>query len=215
MAITATNLTADLGANDVTMVVASGTGFPTAGSAIANPGYLVRIDNEYMLAVQQPVSGTIKIAQRGYGGTAAGAHDNLARVLVSSAPGDFPPVGAGSQVEIPPFTPTSQTIGEDITFTTAQVLAWGNQPRVFPILKATAAAITLVAPSTAQNGETVVFTSLTAAAHIITATTLLADAVSGSPHTTATFAAFIGSTLTLQAQAGLWQVVSSTGITIT
>lgn len=215
MAITATTLAADLGANDVTMSVASGSGFPTSGSTIANPGYLVRIDNEYMLAVQQPVSGTIKIAQRGYDGTAAVAHDILAKVLVSSAPSDFSPVAAGSQVELPPFTPVQQTIGEDLTFTTAQVAALGNQPRVYAITKATAAAITLVAPSKAQDGLTLVFTSLTAAAHVITATTLLGDAVSGSPHTTATFAAFIGATLTLQAQNGIYSVVSSTGITIT
>ena len=58
MAITATNLTSDLGVNDTRMVVASGTGFPTVGT-IENPGYLVRIDNEYMLAVQQPVTLTI------------------------------------------------------------------------------------------------------------------------------------------------------------
>jgi hypothetical protein len=215
MAITATYLTADLGANDVTMVVNSGTGFPTAGSSIANPGYLVRIDNEYMLAIQQPVAGTIKIAQRGYDGTAAVAHDTLARVLVSSAPGDFSPVAAGSQVELPPFTPLQQTIGEDITFTTAQVLAWGNQPRVFAILKATAAAITLVAPSTAQNGLTIMFTSLTAAAHVITATALVADGAAGSPEDTITFDAFIGASITLQAQAGLWHVVANVATVVT
>lgn len=215
MAITATHLTADLGAHDVTMVVNSGTGFPTAGSTIANPGYLVRIDNEYMLAIQQPVAGTIRIAQRGYDGTAAVAHDTLARVLVSSAPGDFSPVAAGQQVELPPFTPVSQTIGEDITFTTAQVLAWGNQPRVFPILKATAAAITLVAPSAAQNGLTVLFTSLTAAAHVITATALVADGAAGSPEDTITFDAFIGASITLQAQAGLWHVVANVATVVT
>ena len=214
MAITATNLTADLGANDVTMVVASGTGFPTAGSRIENPGFLVRIDNEYMLAVQQPVTLTIKIAQRGYDGTAAVAHDTLARVLVSSDHQDFPPVAAGSQTEVPPFTPVSQTIGEDITFTAAQVRGWGNQPRVFPILKATAAAITLVAPSTAQNGLPVLFTSLTAAAHVITATALVADGAAGSPEDTITFDAFIGASITLQAQAGLWHVVANVATVI-
>ena len=214
MAITATYLTADLGANDVTMTVNSGTGFPTAGAG-PEANYIVRIDNEYMRAISQPVAGTIKIARRGDQGTAAVAHDNLARVLVSAAPGDFNPVAAGSQVDLPPFTPVSQTIGEDITFTTAQVTAWGNQPRVFPILKATAAAITLVAPTAAQNGLTIVFTSLTAAAHVITATGLLADGATGSPEDTATFAAFIGASLTLQAQAGLWHVIAAVECPIT
>lgn len=214
MAITATTLSADLGANDTTMVVASGTGFPAVGT-IANPGYLVRIDTEYMLARSQPVSGTISIYQRGYNGTAAVAHDKLAQVLVSSVANDFNSPSAGNVVDITPSTPLQQTIGEDVTFTSAQVAGWGQRSRNFAITKATAAAITLVAPSTAQDGETIVFTSDTAAAHVITATSLLADAVSGSPHTTATFAAYKGASLTLQAQAGLWNVIASVGVTIT
>lgn len=214
MAITATNLTADLGVNDTRMVVASGTGFPTVGT-IENPGYLVRIDNEYMLASRQIVTGTVEIYQRGYDGTAVVAHDTLARVLVSSDHQDFSGVPAGSQVELPPFTPVSQTLGEDITFTSAQVRGWGNQPRVFPILKATALAATLVAPSTAQNGLTILFTSLTAAAHVITATGLVADGATGSPEDTITFDAFIGASITLQAQAGLWHVVANVATVIT
>lgn len=215
MAITATTLSADLGAHDVTMTVGSGTGFPTAGGAIANPGYLVRIDNEYMLAIQQPVAGTITIAQRGYNGTAAVPHDVLAKVLVSSAPGDFSPVAAGSQVDLPPFTPVQATIGEDITFTTAQVTAWGNQPQNFAITKATAAAIVLVAPSKAQDGLTLTFTSLTALEHVITATGLLANAGAASPYDTATVAnAKIGGGLVLQAQNGLWNVIVATNWTL-
>lgn len=214
MAITATTLSADLGANDVTMVVGSGTGFPTVGT-VATPGYLVRIDKEYMLAKGQPVAGTITIARRGYDGTAAVAHDLLAKVEVSAAPSDFSNPSPGNSVSLPPYLPSQQTIGESITYTSAQIAAWGNQPQEFAITKATAAAIVLVAPSKAQDGLTLVFTSLTAAAHVITATTLLGDAVSGSPHTTATFAAFIGTTLTLKAENGIYNVVSSTGITVT
>lgn len=214
MALSATALTADLGVNDVTMVVASATGFPAVGT-VANPGYLVKIDSEYMLAISQPVALTIRIAQRGYNGTAASSHDTLAKVMVSSAPGDFSQPSPGNVVDLPPSTPIQQTIGEDITFTTAQVTGWGNRPRIFAIDKASAAAITLVAPSKAQDGLTLVFTNLTAAAHVITATTLLADAVSGSPHTTATFAAFIGSSLTLQAQNGLWNVIGAVVCPIT
>lgn len=214
MAITATNLSADMSASATTMTVASGTGFPSVGT-IANPGYLVRIDNEYMLARSQPVSGTIEVYQRGYNGTAAVAHDTLAKVLVSSAPSDFSPTAPGNVVDLPPATPIQQTLGEDRTFTSAEIAAFGNQPRNFAITKGSACLFTLVAPSKAQDGLTLVFTSLTAQAHVLTATSLLGDAVSGSPHTTATFAAFIGASLTLQAQNGIWNVVSSTGITIT
>lgn len=214
MAITATTLSADLGANDVRMTVASGTGFPAVGT-IVNNGYLVRIDNEYMLARSQPVAGTIDIYQRGYDGTAAVAHDTLSKVEVSAVASDFPGPSPGNSVNLPPYTPIQATLGEDKTFTAAEILAWGNQPRNFAITKGSACLFTFVAPSTAQDGETVVFTSDTAFAHVMTATTLLADAVSGSPHTTATFAAFKGASITLQAQAGLWNVISTTGVTIT
>lgn len=216
MAITATTLSADLGASDVTMVVASGSGFPTAGATIANPGYLVRIDNEYLLAVQQPVSGTIKIAQRGYNGTAAVAHDTLAKVLVSSAPADFNAPSPGNLVDLPPATPVQQTIGESITFTSAQVAAWGNQPRVFAITKAGVAAIVLPAPSKAQDGLMTVWTSLTEQAHTLTATGLIADGASGSPEDLATWDAYYGASITLMAQNGLWNVIgTANGVSIT
>lgn len=214
MSITQTHLTADLSATDLTMTVASGSGFPTAGGPTAAPGYIVRIDREYLLATQQPTSGVIRVAMRGYNGTAAEAHDMLAKVEVSALGSDFGNPSAGNVTSLPPYQPGMQTIGEDRDFSSTEIAAFGNQPQNFPITKATAAAITLVAPSTAQDGLTLTFTSLTGAAHVITATALLADAVSGSPHTTATFAAFIGATLTLQAQNGLYNVVSSTGVTI-
>ncbi len=213
MAITATALAADLSATGLTLSVASGSGFPAVGTTAA-PGYVVRIDREYMLATSQPVANTIKVAQRGYNGTFAESHDILAKVEVSALGSDFAEPFPGSVTSMPPHQPAMQTIGESITFTATDVASWGNQTRNFPITKATAAAITLPAPSKAQDGLTLVFTNLTAAAHIITATTLLADAVSGSPHTTALWGAFIGGTLTLQVQNGLYNVVSAVGVTI-
>lgn len=215
MAITQTSLSGDLSATGLTMTVASGTGFPAAGGTTPQSNYVVRIDKEFMLATLQPTTGVIKLAMRGYNGTAATAHDVLAKVEVSGNPGDFAEASAGNVVSLPPYLPNEQTIGEDYTFTTTEIAAYGNQPRNFPILKATAAAIVLVAPSKAQDGLVLEFTSLTAAAHVITATTLLGDAVSGSPHTTATFAAFIGATLRLEARNGIYNVISSVGVTIT
>ncbi len=215
MAITATALSADLSATGLTMTVASGTGFPTAGAGPVTPGYMVRIDKEYMLAVSQPVAGQIKLAMRGYNGTAAESHDLLAKVEVSAVGADFAGPSAGNVVTLPPYLPSMTTVGESRTWTSAEIAAYGNQPQNFAITKASAAAIVLVAPSKAQDGLTLVFTSLTAAAHVITATTLLADAVSGSPHTTGTFAAFIGASITLQAENGLYNVISTTGVTIT
>lgn len=215
MAITQTHLTADLSATGLTMKVDSGTGFPTAGGTTPASNFLVRINKEFMLALLQPVNGVIKIAQRGYAGTAAVAHDILSKVEVSSNPGDFANPSAGNDVTLPPYLPSQQTLGEDRTFTAAEIAAWGNQPQNFAITKATAAAIVLVAPSKAQDGLTLVFTSLTAAAHTITATGLVGDGASGSPEDLITFDAFIGATITLQAQNGIYNVVANVATVVT
>lgn len=215
MAITATALTADMAVNDTTMTVSSGSGFPSVGT-VATPGYLVRIDKEYMLAKQQPVSGTIVVARRGFNGTVAQAHDKLSKVEVSSSAADFNPNPPGSTVDLGAYLPINDTIGEDITYTSAQIAAWGNQPRDIAITKATAAAIVLVAPSKAQDGLRLVFTALTDAIHVITATSLLANAGAASPYTTATMAnAKAGGGITLEAQNGLWNVLSTTNWTLT
>jgi hypothetical protein len=215
MAITQTALAADLASGATTMTVSSGSGFPTTGT-IANPGYLVRINKEYMWAVGQPVAGTIKLALRGFNGTVVTAHDILSKVEVSASPSDFAPNAPGSSIEAPLYAPSMQTLGEDRTFTSAEVLAFGNQDQTFAILKATAIACVLVAPSKAQDGVVVRFTSLTAVQHVITATSLLANGGTGSPYTTATGAdTKIGASLTLQAQNGLWNVLANVGWTLT
>lgn len=215
MAITATTLSVDLSATALTMTVASGTGFPTTGAAPTSVGYVVRIDSEFFLAFSQPVAGVIKIGHRGYNGTAAKVHDTGAKVEVSALGSDFADASAGNVVSVPPFLPVNQTLGEDKTFTSAEIAAWGNQPQNFAITKGSACLFTLVAPSKAQDGLTLVFTSDSAFAHVLTATSLLGDAVTGSPHTTATFAAFVGASLTLQAQNGLWNVISAVVVPIT
>ncbi len=82
------------------------------------------------------------------------------------------------------------------------------------LTKGTAAAMTLAAPAAADDGAVLVISSETAAAHTVTGVGLLADGVSGSPHGTATFAAFKGATLTLIAANLLWNVQGAVGVTI-
>lgn len=209
MSITGTTLSADLSATGLTMTVASGSGFPTSGGTTPQSNYLVRIDKEFMLAVLQPVANTIKIAQRGYNSTVAASHDILSYVEVSSAPGDFANPPAGQTTPLPAYIPDMQTLGEDYTFTAAEIAAYGNQPRDFVITKATAIAVTLVAPSKAQDGLVLTFTSDTAALHVITATSLFASGGTSSPYTTATCSnTKAGATMVLKAYNALWTVVS-------
>lgn len=214
MAITATALSADLSATGLTMKVASGTGFPTAGGTTPQK-YICRCDREFFIATLQPVAGVIKIAQRGYNGTAAEAHDVGAPVEVSSLGSDFANPSPGNVTSMPPYQPGMHTIGESPTaITAADVASWGNQAQLFQLAYAGATAITLAAPSQAQDGLLVTFTSLVAQAHVITATGLLADGASGSPEDLATWDPYIGASVTFMAQNGLWNVQSLVGVVI-
>lgn len=213
MAITSTTLSADLSATANKMTVTSGTDFPTSGGTTPQ-NYLVQIDDEYMYAVLQPVAGTITLRGRGSYGTRVVAHDNLSRVRVSSDPQDFTAIPTGGDVPGPPYRPDRVTLGEDRTFTTAEIKAL-TRDTIFQITKATACLFTLVAPNAAQDGIQLTFISQTAAAHVMTATALIADGAAGSPEDTATWDAFIGATLTVRVQNGLFAVTSAVGVVIT
>ncbi len=77
-----------------------------------------------------------------------------------------------------------------------------------------AAAMTLAAPSVAQEGITITFISQTAKAHTITATSLLMAGDSSSPYTTATCGAFIGANITLRATNQVWTVLAINGVVL-
>lgn len=213
MALAATTLAADLAIDSLTLYLtsASTAGLPGVGVYSAQ-SFLIKINGEFMRTITgicQPQTNVIKIRMRGDENTVAKAHDILSDV-VAGLPSDFPVNPPGSLVVVPPGSELVVSYGEDgaIAVPVANTTALLN--------KATAGAYTLAAPTKAQNGTfRLVLTSQTAAAHVVTATSLLGDAVSGSPHTTATFAAFIGASLTLEPSDGIWNVISSTGITIT
>ena len=77
-----------------------------------------------------------------------------------------------------------------------------------------AAALTLAAPTTAQNGTNIVVQSATGFAHVITATGLLFDGTSTTGKNTATFAAFTGASVRLIAYTGTWIVLTKNGVTV-
>jgi hypothetical protein len=210
MALTQTTLTSAITASVTTFgVTSTSTGFPTVGTQNAQPPQAIQIDGELMFLTGVPATNTITVRCRGSEGTVAAAHDVLAPVITSSNPNDFGQIAPGQLVLIDPAIDNPVTLGADGAI--PQPLG----PVVYNINKGSAAALTLAAPSLSLNGTRVVITSQTAFAHVVTATTLIADAVTGSPHTTATFAAFKGATITLVAENGLWNVVSATGVAVT
>lgn len=209
MALTRTSLAAAITAGQLKgLSITSTTGFPAVG--VIGSRQVVQIDGEKMLVDQVVASGVIDVIMRGYDGTVAVAHDILAPVQTSSVVADFSAIPAGFVDNRPPTFDDLVTIGQN------GALPVPTKNTTFTLTKATAlGSTTLAAPGKDQDGLRLTITSQTAAAHVITATSLLGDAVSGSPHTTATFAAFIGASLTLVAENGLWNVVGAVGVTIT
>lgn len=208
MALTRTSTAAAITANQLTnlSITSTSSGFPAVGTLQTRQ--IVLIDGEYMLLDQVTASGVINVLQRGYNGTAAVAHDVLAPVITSSNPSDFVGVAVGAVDSRPPYVDDVVTVGQN------GAIAVPIKDTTVLLTKATAlASTTLAAPGKDQDGLKLTITSTTAAAHVITATTLFGDSESGSPETTATFAAQIGSTMLLEAVNGLWNVVSAVGVT--
>ncbi|HEV8059815.1 MAG TPA: hypothetical protein VGP68_08070 [Gemmataceae bacterium] len=80
------------------------------------------------------------------------------------------------------------------------------------ITKAGIAVLTLAAPTAGiDDGLIITLTSATAYAHTLTATGLLSTGSASVNE--ATFAAYAGAGLTLQAYNGTWQVIASNGVT--
>jgi hypothetical protein len=199
MALTNTTLAAAVAFNDVTIKVTSATGF--------GDKQLIRVDNEVM-AQAGPALGTVITVRRGLEGTAVVAHGILADVVTGLGT-DFPAVPAGETVYVPPMDQGRNTLGVDTTFATADYPA---ADLTYVITKATAAAIVLGAPSKAQNGLRLTFRSATAAAHTVTyAAGYYGDAATSD---VATFAAKVGASMTIEANAGTWGVIALGNVTI-
>lgn len=101
----------------------------------------------------------------------------------------------------------------------AQVIASGDsaiavQSGTVVITKGSAAALSLAAPTAEQGGTRIRITSATAFAHVVTATGLLFDGAEATGDDTATFAAFPGATIDLEAVNQKWNVVNAKAVTV-
>lgn len=82
------------------------------------------------------------------------------------------------------------------------------------ISKGSAAAMTLRAPTDAEEGKVICIYSGSAYAHVITATDLIDDGVTGGAKDTITFGAFVGASITLIASDKKWTVLAKNVATI-
>lgn len=85
---------------------------------------------------------------------------------------------------------------------------------IVTLTKGSAAAMTLAAPTAAQAGTRIVIRAGTAFAHVVTATGLLEDGVTGGAKNTATFGAFVGSSIELIAIGLKWTVLGKNVVTV-
>ena len=195
MAVTSTTLNGAItqGATQVTL-----TAFTNPSSGGIGARTLLRVDSELMLVTDASLSPTLQVA-RGYNGTPAVAHNTLAPVAY----------GLTSDLVTVNTLPTlaSYSVNGAITIPTSY--------QSIVLNKATAAAMTLAAPGGDQNGLNLIITSTTNAAHTVTATSLFDNGGTGVPYSTATFTAFAGASMEIQAQKGLWNVLNVDNVTLT
>lgn len=91
-------------------------------------------------------------------------------------------------------------------------------PHFAVLTKTSAGAYTLAAApasGSADEGMAIEITAGTAFAHVVTATGLIQDGVTGGAKTTLTFGAFLGASIKLRGWAGKWHVISKNVVTIT
>lgn len=177
---------------------------PALGTGVNAGNKVVRVDGEWMRITDDSASPTLGVT-RGEFGTVAVAHNSLAAAaygLTSDMQAVNSSLVFGGGI-------TSYSVSGAITI---PALPPGGIYTIY-LTKAGVAAMTLAAPPLDIDGALLTITSNTANAHTITATSLFNDGASGAPHTTATYAAFAGATVTLEAAKGLWNVIANNGVT--
>lgn len=198
MALTATTLAADADATTLRFAVTSSAG--------ATVGGFMRVNKEFMRVVAIPASGFVDVRARGDRGGTAVAHDILSPVTFGLA---SEMAGLGVAQDVPPPGPDVDIVGVGEN----GVIAVPKKNTIFMLKKASALASTTFAdPGADQDGLEVTFLNCTDAQHVIT-TVSVHDGTTGK-HTTNTFAAYIGSSLTLVAAGGVWLVKANNNVTI-
>lgn len=198
MALTQTTAASAFSATDQFLNVTSATGFAA--------GNFVRVDSEFMLIPPGYVSGTpIPVYRRGDQGSRQVAHNALAIVVT----GLLSDITAMSTYEVTTQNPWEPDL---VTMSVNGAIAIPNRDTTVLLDKAGVAAMTLAAPTKdLDNNFKLLVTSNTAQAHTVTATGLFSTGTASV--NLATFAAQKGSGFVVVPMQGLWNVVSSVGIT--
>jgi hypothetical protein len=204
MAITNTTLSGAVTATDTVVNVASATGITAPNFQTGTGITWLRIDQESMLVMS--VSGTVIGILRGQLGTPAQAH-LVNTAVVIGLPSDFTPVNENFLA--------ATVVGLNINQLAMQPIFLGGSADAIPagvagnyiIKTAGVDAMTLAAPTLAQDGNVITIFSDTTNAHTLTATSLLANGT--ALKTTATYPAFRGAGLILKVSNLVYHVLSN------
>lgn len=217
MSITATTTTAAVGLTDTSITVASVTGitapnFQTGFDPVkgigAGPIYLL-LDEELMLAIAVNTTTLVVTVKRGLNGTAQATHVNGANVAIGSLTSDFPIfVGVEKNLLLQAETRGAETKPAIFLSGSADAIPAGVAG-VYVVKTAGVDAMTLAAPTLAQEGNVIEVWSDTANAHTITATSLFANGT--ALKTTATFPAFRGAGVHLTVRNLVYHVTNGGG----
>jgi len=199
MAAIATTLGAPCAVSDTKITVASATGFAV--------GNVVLVENELMNQ-SAPAAGLVVPVRRGLDGTVQGAHATGA--FVASGLGtDFPGPAPGQEVVYSPAAPDGMQQGWNY-FTYSAAGAIPVVSGVHTINGSGATAMTIGAPTVAQEGAELTVISKNLHANTLVATPAYLGAAGG----TATFAA-TGGSVKLKVVGGKLAVVASSGVAFT
>lgn len=135
---------------------------------------------------------------------------SLAAAVTAALSASVQPAGAPVQLGGYYVQPMDTDANSEITYAVDGAISVDSGLK--RLTKATAGAYTLAAPS--ADGQRIVIFSDSAAAHVVTATNLIHDGVTGGAKDTMTFAAFHGASIELIGRGGLWYVVSKNVVTI-
>ncbi len=210
MAITATTLSGAVAASDTIVNVASAAGI-NAPILTTGAGFTyLKIDQELLFVTA--VAGTVISVVRGVLGTPAQAHVVNSQVQIGQ-PADFPsPVYLGTTGSVGAATLLGLSLPAVFLAGTTDAIP-ANVPGYYVVKTASVDAMTLAAPTAAQEGNVISVYSDTLFAHTITATALFANGT--ALKTTATFPALRGAGVILRATNLVWHVLSQTNITFT
>lgn len=197
MSITATTLASAVTADDLTIRVASAT-----GSLIKN---VIQIDNEFLTQTAD-ANGTTLAVRRGEQGTYNQAH-NVGAVVLMGLASDFPAAPPGAAIPqpvAPSWTVASYSEPGAIAIPT-------TKQNVFVKLSGDGAdAMTLAAPTYAQEGQEMLIQAEAAQAYTVAGT----FNGGGGGADLATFGGAVGDTLHVKAVSLAWKVINLNGVTI-